>query len=215
MFRPNRIGTPTFHSSAKTTSTADLDLAQEALTGTTFPFTVINATPVADVGRSTLLWTGAAAEAVTGARRFMLVQQFTVTEPLNGDAVGVELNASIVGPIPQCAWWEPVLFKMTAALGTIGASGNAADTPQTLHGPAILYSSGQLPTVETLTWQQRAYRDQVVYLGAAGSIAGTYAHGFRCWGIGPTNWSLTTFHMTASVRQLNDQQSVGYRDTLR
>jgi len=206
MFRPNRIGTPLFH------TTADrLDMnawtAQEfqPIGSDNYGANIINASPLLDFGVSSLY--SIATEAIAADRRFGLAMQFTVTEPIAGDAVGVEINGSLEAFLPASATVFPFFAEMNAATSGILAATTMTFQP-TMFGPVIHPVQGN----NNLVFQVLNYREQVVPWGG-GLVGGAYCHGFQIYT--PTAFNMTFFHMTASVRQLNDQQLVGYRDTLR
>lgn len=199
MFRPNRIGTPVIH-------TDDYNTAAGAFTpvGSSFASNAMNALPVGDFGRSALLWNGTpiAAPSVWG-----LAQQFTVQAPLNGDTVGFELNFALEGEFPANAQFVPFVFQATSAAGGT-LQPLAAYQGVTLLEPAV---NGQ-PLASTGTiYRHTGYQTQVIQKRQL--PAGTYGHGLRVFGNG--SWNIGYFFAVASIRQLNDQQFVGYRDTLR
>lgn len=207
MFRPNRIGTPVIHTSTANDNADNYTEGEALWTAVGQPFNVINASPVLDFGRSQLNWNGT--KNFAALTETALVQQVTVTEPLAGDTVGLELNGSITFLGNQNSVLRPVFFKMSAALGTVLANGSSADAVTQI-GPALMpdrTAGGSL--------RSHWYKETIIFRGTAGSIGGTYAHGFAILDNSNAAWTMNWFDMMASVRQLNDQQSIGYRDTLR
>lgn len=208
MFRPNRIGTPTFHSSDLTASTANWSPNAYNNNSANFGGNVINASPLLDIGRSALRWIGAATEVIPLNARLVLGQQFTVTKPLTGDAAGVELNHAYLGQAPASANISSVFFKVqTAAASTFGQV-DASDYPTPLQDHSILNSE-----IDTVYVRSVQHQSNVVILSL--SDPGTYFHGICISDNSGANWNLDYFYMVASIRQLNDQQTVAYRDTLR
>lgn len=207
MFRPNRIGTPYIHDSDGAASTADFTLSDELIASSLFPSNVINASPALDFQRSAISWVGT--EAVAALNRFCFGQQFTITQPLDGDTVGLELSGAIRALIPASASIRPRLNKMTAAQAAIFASDQSADIPTYFAEP---YNG--LQGDDDLVHRAWFYKESIVVRGSSIVLPGTYLHGFEIENNG-AGFNLTSFDIHCSVRQLNDQQSIGYRDTLR
>lgn len=209
MFRPNRIGTPLIHTSDFVASTDSINFAESPNNSTGFVGNVINAAPQLDFGENNLIWTGT--DAITAGYRLMLGQQFTVTEPVVGDVVGVELNGSLVTYAPRSALLVPFIMKLAAAGASVLAPVTSADQP-------TLFRQGDYDASATsaIAIRNIQYREQCIIRGAGGSKpSGTYMHGVMIYGDVSDGYSLTFIQAAMSVRQLNDQQNVGYRDTLR
>lgn len=207
MFRPNRIGTPVIHGSEDVQSVLDIPLS---LVGNSalLAGNAINATPVLDFGRSALNWIGGAAENIPNGNKYGFLQQVTITEPLAGDTVGIELNAAITYIGLPSDMVRPVFMKTTGAVALLAAL--------TLSGQPTDLAPGKVELAgnNSLAIRQFAYKQQVIIRNTAG-VAGNYAHGFHIHNNSGAAYGLLSFNMVASVRQLNDQQDVTYRDTLR
>lgn len=212
MFRPNRIGTPIIHGQEATINTAAWTPNAQAYNAATWNGNVINAAAVLDFARTALVWAnGASGVVAAGGNRIALYQQFTITAPLAGDTVGLELNASITMTLPASALIRPVIVRLTAAgVATLGAV-TSYDIPTQLE-------QGQAGPIAVTTLSQRnAHYKQIVITRNTDKdiLAGTYAHGFEITDQSLAGYTATYLNMVASIRQLNDQQAVGYRDTLR
>lgn len=208
MFRPNRIGTPHFYYSGRTDSAVDWtpnsnDVRLGAVTGN-----VINAAPVADFGSTPLTWNGSA-ETLTLSHKIALLQQFTISEPLAGDAVGVEVVGAIDILTASNINIVPVFCQLQAAGGALLAAVTTGDL-----AALRLPVATQQANIANQKWRHCTYRASVVPSNSL-AVAGVYGHGFLIYTPDTANTTLEAFHILASVRQLNDQQNVGYRDTLR
>lgn len=209
MFRPDRIGTPTFHEQAFTPSTVNFTPASSLIASAVWNANVINANPVADLGRSALQWTGS--EAITAGHKWALGQQFTVTQPVAGDAVGFELNGSILIQANHALIIVPFIQKLSAAGSTTLEGVVGADMPTPLPLPSGSAFAASDSAIRVHNYQTRVVERNT----AVGAVAGTYIHGFSLIDAGFAGYTTTFFQVVCSVRQLNDQQTVGYRDTLR
>lgn len=210
MFRPNRIGTPIIHVDLDDASGATFTPNTNANVISTVEGNVINASPQLDFGYNAVSWF-AAARVIPAAEKWGVVQQFTVTEPLAGDTVGVEVNGSIDIATEDGATIVPVFFKAANVAGALWGD-IASNEPATRLGNGLQANGVSTNSVmRTLNYQR-----QIVVRGTPGLIAGNYAHGFLIYNnkSGAT-LDIVAFHMQASLRQLNDQQNIGYRDTLR
>jgi len=205
MFRPNRIGTPTIHVTADGASTSSFAPATSAFTAAEINGNVINTTPLTDFGESAISWNAAAATTAANVK-FAILHQITVPPPIQGDVVGIEINASLIIRVPQDCMIIPVFCKLDAAgAGQLnGVNSTGEPTYHSTPSPAVAAST---ETTRSLT-----YKNQIIVRDTAG-LFGTYAHGFLLYML--TALNTTWFKMDASVRQLNDQQNIGYRDTLR
>lgn len=207
MFKPNRVGTPIIHTITGVDNTAAFTYQLNGNSAMLQPFNVINASPVLDFGRSQVNWV-AAARVHTNSNKSAFVQQFTVTQPLNGDTVGVELNGALWLTAPNDIIMQPALMRITAQ-GALWGGGTANDVPTPIAPPVEILDN---VAARTNTIRACQYRATAIIKDAA--VGGTYAHGVIIYNAG-VDFNITALKMTASVRQLNDQQNVGYRDTLR
>lgn len=210
MFRPNRIGTPHIHTSDGGADTTDFTLNQVLYDNAATPFNVINSTPIGDFGRRGIIWTGT--EGVLAARKYALVGQFTVTAPIAGDTVGVEVQAGYTGLLPSDVAIIPIFFRLSAAIGTVlGGAANAYDQP-TVFAPKDQYLIATAQSIPRNDYFKEIF---IIRNTDPAILAGTYGVGFQFMNAGSVGYNITNFFMTFAVRQLNDQNDVGYRDTLR
>lgn len=209
MFRANRIGTPWIHTDDRTVSTQATVPTQVANTGELFTGNVINSAPIGDFGRTAISWSGTSA--LVANQMFALGQQFNVSEPIEGNTVGIEVMSSIKIMAAASALIIPVLFECTAAGGAILAAVTRTG------GAATYFNTPVAGLVGTHTVIPRAatYRDQFIYKGTSGAVAATFFHGFQIIDIGSAGYNLTNFQMIGAARQLTDQNDTGYRDTRR
>ncbi|QXP08660.1 MAG: hypothetical protein [Arizlama microvirus] len=209
MFRPNRIGTPIIHTPTTNFSTADITLAQNTRATVGHPCNIMNAAAVADFGFTSLTWN--ATEAVTANYKFGIAQQFTVTEPISGDAVGIELNFNGAFLLPASTMVCGFFGRLSAATAAV-----LANTATNENAHYFAAHQIQDPVDDTLIMTSFSYQEQLVLRDTDPTVlAGTYAHGIAIFDNSGAGWNFTQFHAAASVRQLNDQESVGYRDTRR
>lgn len=207
MFRPNRVGTPNIHTTpGSAVSSAAFGVG--ARWSGAMRFSVINAAPVLDFGHNSIDWNGS--QAITANGQFAFGQQFTITQPRNGDTVGLELCGWYMAPIPRSTLVFPFLARMNAALPAVMASADTNDIPTALDKQDPL-SNG---TAVTLEPRQYHYKTQAIVRNSLATLAGTYFHGIA-FVDNSAGWNFTDLVASFSVRQLNDQENVGYRDTLR
>lgn len=91
MFRPDRIGTPVIFEQSTASNSAAWTPSTTNSAAVGFRGNVINGTPVADFAMSALTWNQGTASIANGDE-LAILQQFTISQPLNGDTVGIELN---------------------------------------------------------------------------------------------------------------------------
>lgn len=210
MFRPNRIGHPWIHEpNNATASVAAFTQSTRAYYETLGFGNVINAAPVQDLASNTLVWFGTVPEAIAAGVRLILGQQFTVTAPLVGDTVGLELAGALEVQALPTVQISPVIYRMTAALGSVLAGADSSEAPITF-GPTLTPDAADGQNVRS-----HSYKEEVIMKGTNANIGGTYFHGFAISDVAGAGYNLPFFRITCSIRQLNDQQNVGYRDTLR
>lgn len=206
MFRPNRIGTPWIHQNNFLTNDDSNWLNEIVATSPLYPGNVINAVPLGDFGRSFLQWNGT--ETLAAAFKASIVQQFVISPPIQGDTVGVEIAASIITDLPPSTIIIPFFNTLQAAGGTTLAPVAGSTGPTYLEQQAIPNNA-----VTTAIFRHCSYKTQVIVRDP--NLAGIYCHGFAFLNGSASPASTSLIEMNAEVRQLNDQQDIGYRDTLR
>lgn len=207
MFRVNRIGTPQLHTAGSVNNTSAFTLNENAVNQATYPGNVINASPVADFGRSPLHWTGTA-RTLTSGRKWIIGQQFSITQPLAGNVRGLELTASLYLTAKNNIILRPILCRLSAAGAAVLDTITSADTPTQI-APLRENPNG----TGDASYVGHSYLTTAIVNQTP--LAGTYLHGFECSNLDAANDSITWIRMNATVRQLNDQQDIGYADTLR
>lgn len=208
MFRPNRIGTPIIHDSTGVVSTAAWAPSSNLNTSIATGFNTVNAAPVADFGKTTMAWdTGAAALAANS--QFALGQQYTITQPLAGDTVGVELGASLDIVLPTDFDVTGIHGRLVAAIGTALLGASVFDIPTFFHPTPGINGA---PATVLRTFQ---YKEQIIVRNSSTLLPGTYYHGFRLSNRAAAPFNFIMFRFSGYVRQLNDQPNIRYRDTLR
>jgi len=207
MFRPNRIGTPYIYTFDETASTLDFAVAENALLATTWRAHVINAAALSDFGRTALNWRGS--ESLTAGNHMHLAQQFSITEPLAGDAVGIEVVGSIMMTVPDNVIIRPFFARLNEAGSTVLETETIADNP-TFLGNDYQRNDGSGAS----TYASCSYKTQVIVRASAG-VAGVYCHGFQINNIDDANFNFSAFNIVCGMRQLNDQEDIGYRDSRR
>lgn len=208
MFRPNRIGTPYIHQGTSNNSTSAFTLNVLGLTSNSWKGNVISSTPLLDFGRQALTW-NAAAVSLPAGNRCSFLSQFTITEPLNGDTVGVEMAGALIINVNDNLAIRPIFGKLVAAGGATLAQVDFADFP-TRFGET---QTAPVGASGASSHRFAQYRDIMILQYPTGSVGGTYAHGFEILNQSAAASNIAALQMSASVRQLNDQQTIGYRDT--
>lgn len=207
MFRPNRIGQPFVLSEGATLSTVDWTPNTANWWANDYGANVINASAGLTLSRSALMWNGAA-EAIAADKVWALVHQFTVSRPLNGDTVGIEVAASIAIQIPKHVWVTPLFVKLSSPGSSLLEGVLMNRYPTLFPGGFEGQTAGAADGVTV------SFKDTIISnANSTGNPGGTYGCGFLFRG-GAT-YNIGGFLMQASNRQLNDQQSVGYQDTRR
>lgn len=208
MFRPNRVGTPKLHAILTNTSSASPTGGAQGYTLPGVTGYVINAVPDGEFGYAALSW-GGGTFTLPASNTVALLHQFIVPQPIEGDAVGIEVNGGLQIFVDENVTIQPVFCKLAAAGGgTLAAVSSNTTQPVYLADP---YNGIQGDT--TPGFHGKTYTQQVVHRYP--SVQGPFAHGFQLFNPGANPITISAFHMNASVRQLMDQQNIGYRDTLR
>lgn len=207
MFRPNRIGTPHIAQLSLTTSTQDWTPNVINRFAPNTIVNVINTVAIQDFGSTLLEWDGAAAEAIAANGRFLLGHQIVITQPVEGDTVGLELMATLNGSFPASASFEPFFIQLTSNPALLGQATTGGQFFPL--GPTQIHDVGD----DTVCLTGHHYKTQVIFNNP--TPAGVYAHGFAIADNSGAGYNLEYFRMNAAVRQLNDQQNVNYRDTRR
>lgn len=209
MFRPDRIGTPFFHSEQTSTSSVTT-----ALVSTT-PFTalqpsVINATPLSVYDRFDLRWNSATAKSVAAFQRSGLVAQVTVPPPVNGNVVGIEVCAQLT--ILSNLLIVPIFTELTntpaAVLANATTNGAITQLKDTCdYGVAQAASN---------VFQSVGFKENILIRDVTSDDpSGLYAFGFALYNGTAVASTFTDFYMQVAVRQLLDQPGVEYADTRR
>jgi hypothetical protein len=200
MFKANRVGTPKFlgdtFQSDTTAFTINTGAMNAAPNGN-----VINAAALGDFGTAFVRW-NAAARVIPTLQRWVCGAQITITEPLQGDAVGIELAMDFKSDLPNTVNIYPIFYKLNPAPVTLwGAAPGAGGLQSVALGPGRLSAPGQA----------ESFLGQVVIEGA--TVAGTYMAGFACHNPTGAGVNVSQIECQVASRQLNDQQFVSYRDT--
>lgn len=211
MFRANRIGSPYIlePNTALDANAYNLNKSANNIAGHTG--NVINAVPSGDFGEVALMSSNTGT-GLNNNEKVALLHQFTVTEPLQGNVVGFELQASLMILTSRLHIIRPIAFKLQAA----GAAVLDPVTSNGQHG-IQLGEAKQYEDIQTTDdgWIAINYKEQLIFRSSPGNIGGTFGHGFEIYNGTGANSSFSAFKMQASVRQLNDQADVAYRDTRR
>lgn len=205
MFKPDRVGTPNIHQNSGVGSVANFTWTNRAINDTSYSFNVINASPLADFGYSNINWSGT--EQVLTGYRVGVGHQFTVTQPLSGNVVGIELIGHISVTFPGNSLIIPYFGQVVAAAGALWDPVTVYTQPAQLAQCHI-----PVPGATTAQYRNEYYKTQVITELEAGA---TYVHGFQLLNFAGANYDISWISAGFGVRQLNDQQSIGYRDTLR
>lgn len=205
MFRPNRIGTPVIRQPSGPTITAtSWTIDQASQTSGAAVGTICNGTPLADFGEVNAYYQSTTVQALTGGNKSGIWAQFSATTPLNGDTIGFELIGSLWIVASLGVHIMPGFTEMNSA----GPSNFSPLSARTI-SVASLNFQGWNNSHNTI--HASTFKEQVILNKA--TAAGTYAFGFEL--IGGVTTNLSTFHASFGLRQLNDQQTIGYRDTRR
>lgn len=210
MFRPNRIGTPNIYKTAIVDDTTSFTPNSNNATLPAVTGHVINAAPVADFDMSNLTWDGPG-RTITAAHKLAFGQQFTITQPLVGDTVGLELIGAININANKSILIQPFLAKLPGAApsGVLAnfSTGTGIGTLRIGTPTRVLLDANQV-------WSGGHYQTTALQSDST-AVSGVYVHGFIIYVDAGASTTLSGFHMQAGIRQLNDQQNVAYRDTLR
>jgi len=206
MFRANRIGTPHIYIRSQTNSTADWTPYTNAASVGTFRCNAINASPILDFGYTNITWNGT--ESLPTLEQLALVQQVTVTQPLAGDTVGIEVVGCISILLSNKACIMPVFARTDSATGALFGPMDASQ------GFLQLEHEREVTRDNTdVVWRHLEYKTQVIMNEL--NPAGNYVHGFRLVNTTGGSLTLSSFHIKCAARQLNDQENIAYRDTRR
>lgn len=211
MYRPNRIGNPWKHvANNATSSTAAFTQSTRAYYETLGFGNVINAAPAGAFAVDTLVWFGAAPEAIAAGVRLILGQQFTVQRPPNGNLVGMELTGALEIQALPTVQISPVFYRMTTALGAVLAGADSSEAPVTF-GPTLAPDAAAVQAVRSHSYKE----EMILYSADKTALAGTYFHGFAISDVAGGGYSLPFFRITCGIRQFNDLQQQQPNDPLR
>lgn len=211
MFRPNRIGTPVIYESDATVTPATTAPNMSTFATPEYLGNIVNATVRGDFGQHALQWIPSAPQTLTANRKWWIGFQFTVTEPLQGDVTGVECNGAIaIRSVYTDTTVIPFIGRLTAPGITTLATGTV-NHPQFLNNPNV--ASKEIAGVVAKDLSHSFQQQVIIKRTANVTLAGTYVLGHIFWM--ETGGTFTRIDTQYSVRQLNDQQTIGYRDTLR
>lgn len=208
MFRANRIGTPRIYQPAASNSTADYTQFERATTEFRAQAMICNASPVLDFG--TTVVNSTRTKTHTAGQKMGFAQQFTVTEPQQGDTVGLELVGGMVIHTAASCLIVPFLANLATAATTLFEGKDSTDSPFLL-GPGEIQDAAD----DTVYARAVSYRENVILRNGAAAVAGTYMHGFLIYNNSGASISYTHALLNFGIRQLSDQQNVEYRDTRR
>lgn len=213
MFKPNRVGTPTYHNQAVTVSSAVTALATSAVTSTLIG-NVMNATPMGKLGRCYVRH-NAAAKALGAGLKTSLMAQVLVDPPVRGDVVGIEVNLALALNIPGVNV-VPCIVQQTAAIGTVfNAYGNIKNSMTPLKHDTV-YTPATQVAMTTPGGRVYSCQDNIILRDeVTGDPSGVYGIGFALYNYTAVSIDLTAFEFWASVRQNMDQPGVGYADSRR
>lgn len=206
MFKPNRVGTPVIAGSDTASSIAALAPTFRDADEDTFSTNFINAAPGGEYAQRGLNWKNVTA--VANQKRFGLALQFTVSQPIAGDTIGFEISFGLQTIVPQYFSASPVVGRVNAGSGLFSSS-NFVGQPTPLDSDAPY-----IPAAGTVMRQHYALR-QVIFRATNPTVGGTYAAGYQFFNLSGSSFNFYWFNMHIGVRQLNYQETVGYRDTLR
>ena len=208
MFRANRVGTPVIHTlDAQVTNTSNTAPNVYGLTTNIATGNTINAASVLDYGRSTLNWVPGVAQTVANNTNWAFGQTVTVTQPINGDTVGLELIGAMRAPLLQNCTLIPFISTVNTFAGTVLGTWTGLNTLTQIGPP------GEPPNPSVLGMRSHFYKESVIF----GPIAQAYTiiHGFIIQNVSGGVVNVSHLQTELQVRQLNDQQNIGYRDTRR
>lgn len=206
MFRPNRIGTPLIHAGVPIVTSASYTLLNYASVNPTFPINIVNPTGLGDFGQTRIHV--AATSSVASNNKVAVGCQFTISPPVEGDAVGIEIIAGISLTLPQDAGIYGVFGKLDRVVGTT-MGGALFDSV-----PTIFPIERTTQPTDVSQSVNAGFITQVVVQGDATTLSGNYGFGFGLEAEA-TAYNLDFIAAQFAVRQLNDQQNISYRDTRR
>lgn len=203
MFIPNTVGHPYIHQQTQLASAAAWTPNSQGFNAVGIKGNVVNAAPSSDF-QFVAVQSNAASGAMATNQAVAVLQQFTVTTPLAGDAAGIEVSASMFTSTDELHI-IPIFTKLNVAGGALWAAVDS-DSRHPVHLGPMVYpvSSGIIHC---------SYKTEVVHQET--DLGATYAHGFLLINLSGGDVTINNLNFNGSVRQLNDQQNIGYRDTRR
>lgn len=214
MFKPNRVGTPNFWTlrDATVKTDAPVNFAESNFVAQDATGNCINATPLSDYGTANLMY-DIIGETVAANQKIMILAQFEVTPPQQGTIVGVELQGSMVMATVGAVRMAPIFAQAQPDQVLTGV----LDTIDLTYIPMLLSNEAGHLEVGALDTKIRHFKTQVVmeYADPSGPSIGPYVFGWAFYNATGGAVPIYGFETHLSIRQLNDQQFIGYRDTLR
>lgn len=205
MFKADRVGTPDIHTNVKNALTGAMTLKEDDYNDEDTPVNIINSTPLLDLGRYKVTWNQTSA--VATAKKIGLGCQFTVSQPIVGDTVGLEIIGSLQTLWPHKGTIIPAFGRLTESQALY--AGVDYDGGATPHGQQNPYLNEDVVSIRA-----NYFKTQFI-INASSSLSGTYAFGWTLFNNSGSSHNLTWFEACFAIRQFNDLQDAAYRDPLR
>lgn len=222
MFKPNRVGTPNIFDPNDQGTITDAVLFEESdFMVENAPVNIINVSPLSNFGSAALLWNGTN-DAITTQKRIMIGAQFVIQPPnLNlQNVVGLELISTITIAADNAGRLTPYLARMeddptplTDPLQVMNIDTNC--WPYNLANQSGGFTSNVFSHGAVISALSLSCISQVVVRDDSKQFQNIFSFGWSIYNQGASNINLAAFEMTAAIRQLNDQEFIQYRDTLR
>lgn len=207
MFRADRIGTPVLHqANTPVTSVANPALQANSVNLNVVNGHQVNAVNVLDFGVTNLQWVPATAPTLADGQQVFMGQVVTLTPPIAGDAFGFELIGGIRLRSDASLAIVPIFVSLSTITGTLLGQISSLT-------PYAQIAEGLQPGTAASANRNHFYKTQVVHNTPSSGIV--IAHGFLIQNASGAGRVLTSMTLDFGVRQLNDQQSISYRDTRR
>lgn len=210
MFKPNRVGTPTFHSTGSVNYTGAWTINLTGSQLLAVSGNVINASPAGIFDHICVTYQGTP-KAITNGNKWALLYQYSIQKPLAGNTVGFDANFGVSILCSNLISVEPIVCKLNLAGGaTLAAVSSIAGTTRLGEGfnPNVPTANGRVQ------WNHYAYKEQFAVYDPT-DLSGVYAHGLMFVNNEAAPLDVSGFHASAAIRQLSDTRLARYQDPYR
>lgn len=204
MLRANRIGTPYIFNYTYSDQTGTITIPTlGTFSERRHVAMAIDANVFREFGKTSVHWANATPGTLNSKTQFVMGMQFTIVEPIDGNVPSLELMGSIRMSSDKQLDIIPCVGQLNAPIGTTLGSQFMDYMPIFMDAE----NNGYDPSASQSRFL--AFRQQIIF--EEPDYTKTFLGGFNIAN-SQAAASITSFECTISIRQLTDQQGIGYPD---